>query len=112
MAKRVPSLDTMSGNTPQAGAPRLQTPQPATSDGTLPVQGNRTTTTMSAEQSRPIQRLASALQDCLDEATRKGAREAAREVKDELMPRLDRQDDTLRLMWKQMKGNGKLPIDG
>ena len=25
--------------------------------------------------------------------------------------RLDRQDDTLRLMWKQMKGNGKLPID-
>lgn len=25
--------------------------------------------------------------------------------------RLDRQDDTLRMMWKQMKGNGKLPID-
>ena len=33
------------------------------------------------------------------------------EVKDELVPRLDRQDETLRLMWKQMKGNGKLPID-
>ena len=37
--------------------------------------------------------------------------EAAQEVKAELMPRLDRQDATLRLMWKQMKGNGKLPVD-
>ena len=25
--------------------------------------------------------------------------------------RLDQQDDSLRLMWKRMKGNGKLPID-
>lgn len=47
------------------------------------------------------------LQDCVDEAVRKGARE----VKDELVPRLDRQDETLRLMWKQMKSNGRLPID-
>ena len=73
---------------------------------------------MSTERGRPIERLASALQDCMDEAVRKGAREAAREVRDELVPRLDkmdtrldRQDGTLRLMWKQMKGNGKLPID-
>ena len=64
---------------------------------------------------RPIERLAAALQDCLDEAARKAAHEAAhkaaQEVKAELVPRLDRQDATLRLMWKQMKGNGKLPID-
>ena len=25
--------------------------------------------------------------------------------------RLDRQDETLRMVWKQVKGNGKLPID-
>ena len=30
---------------------------------------------------------------------------------DQMDARLDRQDGTLRLMWKQMKGNGKLPID-
>ena len=62
---------------------------------------------MTAERSRPIERLADALQDCLDEAARKGAQEAM----DRIEPRLDRQDDTLRLMWKQMKGNGNLPID-
>ena len=66
---------------------------------------------MSAVRQRPIERLAEALQDCFDESVRKGAREAAQEVKNELVPRLDRQDETLRLMWKQMKGNGKLPID-
>ena len=60
---------------------------------------------------RPIERLAAALQDCFDESVRRGAREAANEVKAELVPRLDRQDATLRLMWKQMKGNGRLPID-
>lgn len=58
----------------------------------------------------------------MNEAVRKGtqeaAREAAQEVKTSLVPRLDRMDtrldrlyDTLRLMWKQMKGNGSLPID-
>ena len=31
---------------------------------------------MSTERSRPIERLASALQDCLDEAAQKGAQEA------------------------------------
>ena len=62
---------------------------------------------MTTEQSRPIERLAGALQDCLDEAARKGAQEAM----DRIEPRLDKQDATLRLMWKQMKGNGRLPID-
>ena len=92
---------------------------------------------------RPIERLAAALQDCLNEAAHKAAdraahkaaheaadraadraahkvadhvadqaaHKAAQEVKADLMPRLDRQDATLRLMWKQMKGNGKLPVD-
>ena len=102
---------------------------------------------MATGRSRPIERLAkalrppaeelaSALQDCLNEAARKGAEKAAQTVKDELVPRLDRmdarldrqdaairqmrehmdarldrQDDTLRMVWKQVKGNGKLPID-
>ena len=60
---------------------------------------------------RPIERLAAALQECLDDSVRRGAHEAAQEVKAELAPRLDRQDATLRMMWKQMKGNGKLPLD-
>ena len=58
---------------------------------------------MVSERPRPIERLASALQDCLDEAAEKAVKR--------IEPRLDRQDATLRLMWKQMKGNGKLPID-
>ena len=62
---------------------------------------------MVSERPRPIERLASALQDCLDEAAEKGAEKAVKRIE----PRLDRQDATLRLMWKQMKGNGKLPID-
>ena len=28
-----------------------------------------------------------------------------------LTPRFDRQDETLRLIWKQVKGSGRLPID-
>ena len=52
-------------------------------------------------------RLAGALQDCFDAAVRTGVQE----VKDEFGTRFDKQDATLRLMWKQMKGNGKLPID-
>ena len=70
--------------------------------------------------SKPIQRLAAALrppqdelatalQDCLDSA----AQTAAQEVKDELIPRLDKQDKTLRLFWNQFGGdpNQRLPID-
>ena len=54
-----------------------------------------------------VEKVAVALQDCMNSA----AHAAAQEVKQELLPRLDRQDETLRIMWKQMKGNGKLPID-
>ena len=59
------------------------------------------------ERSRPIERLADALQGCLNEAAELGARK----VKEELVQRLDRQDETLRLIWKQVKGSGRLPID-
>ena len=71
------------------------------------------------ERSRPIERLADALQACLNEAAERGAERvveraaerAAQRVKEELVPRLDRQDETLRLIWKQVKGSGRLPID-
>ena len=58
------------------------------------------------ERSRPIERLADALQACLNEAAERGAERAAQR----LVPRLDRQDETLRLIWKQVKGSGRLPI--
>ena len=77
--------------------------------------------------SRPIQRLAkalrpseeqtaelaAALQDCLDTTARTAARTAAQEVKDELIPRLDKQDETLRMVWRQCGGkpDQRLPID-
>ena len=53
--------------------------------------------------------LASALHDCLNEAADK----AAQRVKDELLPRLDKQDETLRLIWRQNGGakDQHLPID-
>ena len=60
------------------------------------------------ERSRPIERLADALQECLNEAAERGAERAAQR----LVPRLDRRDETLRLIWKQVKGSGRLPIDG
>ncbi len=76
------------------------------------------------ERSRPIEHLADALQACLNEAAERGAQKvnlneaaergaqlAAQKVKEELVPRLDRQDETLRLIWKQVKGSGRLPID-
>ena len=73
--------------------------------------------------------LADALQAGLNEAVRTGAKAAREEIKREFEPRfdrqeaaiqemrehmddrLDRQDETLRMVWKQVKGNGKLPID-
>ena len=63
------------------------------------------------ERSRPIERLANALQECLNEATERGSHKAAATIKEELTPRLDRQDETLRLIWRQVKGSGRLPID-
>ena len=81
----------------------------------------------------PIQDLADALQRCFDSAVEQGAKRTEERIEakwgprfdrmdtrldrmdtrlDRMDTRLDRQDDTLRLMWKQMKGNGSLPIDG
>ena len=60
-----------------------------------------------SEPKPAIQELADALQHCLNEAAERGADRAV----EKLSPRLDRQDATLRLMWKQMKRNGSLPID-
>ena len=71
-----------------------------------------------------IERLACALQACFNEATRIGIREV-QEVEKRLEARLDeqaetlrnlsdhlaKQDETLRLFWKEMGGNGQLPID-
>ena len=63
---------------------------------------------------KPIEKLASALQECLNEAVELGANKALEKIE----PRLDRQDAiqdkqnrTLRMFWKQMKGKGPLPID-
>ena len=56
------------------------------------------------------ERLAQSLQACFNEATQAGIREV-REVEKRVDARLDKQDDTLRLIWKQVKGNGRLPID-
>ena len=71
------------------------------------------------ERSRPIERLADALQACLNEAAERGAEQAAERAAERaaqramevLTPRFDRQDETLRLIWKQVKGSGRLPID-
>ncbi|MDD9982749.1 MAG: hypothetical protein OXU81_15565 [Gammaproteobacteria bacterium] len=87
---------------------------------------------MAATPLRPIEQIADGLQRCINEAAEKAAEKAVqslaprldrqdaaiREVRDHVDARLDRmderlhrQDETLRLMWKQMKGNGRLPID-
>ena len=64
-----------------------------------------------------VERLAAALTECFDAATEKATvaaertEKAVQEIRQEIGPRFDKQDATLRLMWKQMKGNGKLPID-
>ena len=34
-----------------------------------------------------------------------------REMREHMDTRLDGQDETLRMVWRQVKGNGKLPID-
>ena len=76
-------------------------------------------------KTRAVEHLASALMECMDASAEEGEKRAQRAAEktiarvearmnqrlDQMDARLDRQDDTLRLMWKQMKGNGKLPID-
>ena len=58
----------------------------------------------------PIQALAHALQDCFNEAVKQGTAYVDERL-EHFGGRLDKQDATLRLIWKQVKGNGKLPID-
>ena len=60
-------------------------------------------------QARAIQGLAAALQECLDSAVES----SARQVRAEFGPRFDRQDETLRLIWRQCGGDPdrRLPVD-
>ena len=61
--------------------------------------------------------LAAALQDCLDSAVERGAQRGAERAKEaireEFGPRFDKQDATLRMVWRQCGGdeNKRLPID-
>ena len=66
-----------------------------------------TTVSMNTEE------LAAALQDCLDSAVERGAMRATEAIRDEFGPRFDKQDKTLRMIWKQRDGdaNTHLPID-
>ena len=61
-------------------------------------------------RARAVERLADALQECLDVAVESGTAEAVTQV-NKLNVRMDRQDETLRMMWNQAKGKGTLPID-
>lgn len=63
-----------------------------------------------SEASPPIQDLANALQKCFSEAVKQGT-DHVDERLDKQEERLDSQDATLRLIWNQVKGDGKLPID-
>ena len=74
---------------------------------------------------KPIKMIAQGLQGVVHEAADTAARRVREEIREEFGPRfdrvdarldgmdtrLDRQDETLRMVWKQVKGNGKLPID-
>ena len=65
---------------------------------------------------KPIEKLASALQECLNEAAELGASKAIKKIEprfNSIDDRLDRQDETLRMVWKQCGGNSRtrLPID-
>ena len=67
---------------------------------------------------KPMEMIAQGLQSLVHEAAETAAQKVKEELRKEFEPRfdrmdarLDRQDDTLRMVWKQVKGNGKLPID-
>ena len=76
---------------------------------------------MTAPRSRAVERLADALQDCFRETLDECRRHTDVRIDSlerKMDARLDRQDATLEkqnatlsTFWKQMKGNGKLPID-
>ena len=57
--------------------------------------------------------LAAALQDCLDSAVERGAQRAKEAIREEFGPRFDKQDATLRMVWRQCGGreDERLPID-
>ncbi len=64
----------------------------------------------------PVEELAAALQACLNDAVERGAERVKKDLEprlDRMDSRLDRQDDTLRMIWKQCGGNAnqRLPID-
>ena len=62
---------------------------------------------------KPIENLAAALQDCLNEAAERGAERAEARIEKKWGPRFDRQDETQRMIWKQCGGapDTHLPID-
>lgn len=74
---------------------------------------------------KPIEMIAQGLQGLVHEAAETAAQKVKEELRKEFGPRfdrmdarldgmdgrLDRQDETLRMVWKQVNGNGKLPID-
>ena len=70
-----------------------------------------------AEALRPSEEetveLAAALQGCLDSAVEQGARRAEERIEAKFGPRFDKQDETLRMVWRQCGGdeNKRLPID-
>ena len=64
-------------------------------------------------RTRAIQGLAVALQECLDSAVENSAQQVRKEIQADFGPRFDRQDETLRLMWRQCGGDPdrRLPVD-
>ncbi len=79
----------------------------------------------SGRQQRAVQTLASALQECFDASIEVAEQRVLRSVDDRVKAmgkrlearidsRADRQDETLRLIWRQVGGsaNKRLPIDG
>ena len=65
----------------------------------------------------PVADLADALQRSLNRSAETAAAKAGDELRaeigsmrDALDARLDKQDEALRLMWRQMKGNGRFPL--
>ena len=71
-----------------------------------------------SRRTRNIEQLAAALQDCFDAAVEEGSRRVEKRMNERMERfetrvdrRLDRQDETLRMVWKQVKGEGPLPVD-